>query len=260
MLLVYIEFITYCCQNYDRKSMSEFCSMSKRKLFLPKDCVRARFVQRIKRFTILATKNGQKVFAHTNNSGSMLGLLKPGRTILLSPAKNKARKLPYTLELIDLDGFWVGVNTLVPNKMLKLIWENKLISEWVAYERFVPEARFNKSRLDARLEGPKGDLWIEAKNVTLVEEDVAYFPDAQSERARKHMRELIGLAKHGHQVACFYLIQRPDCKCFGPADFIDPEFARLFWQAIKAGVKMYPYQAEVDEEGIGLGKKLPLIK
>ncbi|WP_457570806.1 DNA/RNA nuclease SfsA [Desulfovulcanus sp.] len=234
--------------------------MPKRKLFLPKDCIKARFVRRIKRFTILATKEGQDIWAHTNNSGSMLGLLKPGRILLLSPARKQGRKLPYTLELIYLDGFWVGVNTATPNKMLKLIWENKLIPEWAAYERFIPEARFNKSRLDARLEGPGGDLWIEAKNVTLVEEDVAYFPDAQSERARKHMRELIGLANQGQQVACFYLIQRPDCECFGPADFIDPELARLFWQAIKAGVNIYPFQANVDEEGIELGKRLPLIK
>ncbi|MBT8763513.1 DNA/RNA nuclease SfsA [Desulfohalobiaceae bacterium Ax17] len=234
--------------------------MNKNKLFLPKDCIRARFVRRIKRFTILASKDGQDIWAHTNNSGSMLGLLKPGRTLLLSPAKNPKRKLPYTLELIYMGHFWVGVNTSVPNKMLKIIWENKLIPEWAVYERFIPEARLNQSRLDAKLEGRGGVLWVEAKNVTLVEDDVAYFPDAQSERARKHLRELIGLAKKGHQVACFYLIQRPDCNCFGPADFIDPEFAKLFWQAIKAGVKMYPFQAVVDEQGIALGKRLSLVE
>jgi sugar fermentation stimulation protein A len=68
--------------------------MNKKNFFLPENCIRASFVRRIKRFTILASKNGLDIWAHTNNSGSMLGLLKPGRTILLSPAKKKVRKLP----------------------------------------------------------------------------------------------------------------------------------------------------------------------
>ena len=108
--------------------------------------------------------------------------------------------------------------------------------------------------------GDIGTLWIEAKNVTLVEDDVAYFPDAVTQRGQKHLRELMKLAQTGCRVACFYLIQRSDAKCFAPADFIDENFSRLFNEALQAGVEVWPYQASVCPEGIGLASRLPLLK
>lgn len=225
---------------------------------LPRDCIQARFYSREKRFLIRASRNGNEILAHTNNSGSMLGLLRPGRTVLLSPAQNPKRKLPYTLEMIRVEGFWVGVNTLVPNRMLHLAWQDQLIPELAGYEHFRSEAGTGKSRLDARLEGSRGRLWIEAKNVTLVEDDKAYFPDAVSKRAARHMEELIQLSRAGYNVACFYLVQRSDGKCFGPADFIDPEFAQVFSRALSEGLKVLAYSTRIDSSGIALEKRLPL--
>jgi sugar fermentation stimulation protein A len=99
---------------------------------------------------------------------------------------------------------------------------------------------------------------VEAKNVTLVEDDVGYFPDAVTQRGQKHLRELMELRERGDRVACFYLIQRPDARCFGPADFIDPEFSRLFREALGKGVEVWPYLATVTTAGIGLGERLSM--
>ncbi|GAU09420.1 sugar fermentation stimulation protein [Desulfoplanes formicivorans] len=222
-------------------------------------CRTARFVQREKRFRVEARLDGRQVWAHTNNSGSMLGLLRPDMEILLSPAANPARKLPYTLELVSPWGEWIGVNTLTPNRLLKKVWEQGLIAELRQYVTYKAEARVGHSRLDARLDGPKGTFWIEAKNVTLVEDGVACFPDAVTLRGQKHLEELILLAGQGARVGCFYLVQRPDGECFGPADFIDPEFARLFYLAVQAGVEMLPFEARVSPRGIGLGKRLQVV-
>lgn len=188
----------------------------------------------------------------------MLGLLKPGATVLISPALRPGRKLLYTLELILRDDVWVGVNTLVPSRFLYCAWESGLLPELTGYDHFKQEVRSGESRLDAFLDGPRGPLWIETKNVTLVEDEVACFPDAATLRGRKHLRELIRLAKKGVRTACFFLVQRADARCFGPADFIDPAFAELFWEALANGVEMWPYQALVSPEGIGLGPRLPL--
>ncbi|RQD66591.1 MAG: DNA/RNA nuclease SfsA [Desulfonatronovibrio sp. MSAO_Bac4] len=233
--------------------------MKSNTLRLPDNCFKAVFQKREKRFIIQGLKDGQPVSAHTNNSGSMLGLLRPGREMVLSISENPARKLPYTLELIKQDNFWVGVNTLTPNKMLRLAWQNRLIPEFQGYEHFRPEAKAGQSRLDACLQGADGTLWVEAKNVTLVEDERACFPDAVSKRATKHMFELISIAEQGYSIACFYLIQRPDCHCFGPADFIDPEFARTLKLAADKGLKILAYKTHIDEAGISLGQRLPVF-
>jgi sugar fermentation stimulation protein A len=224
----------------------------------PEGCVTGRLLRREKRFTVHVDLGGNTVAAHTNNSGSMLGLTRPGSEVLLSPAPGAHRKLAWTLELVRLFGFWVGVNTATPNRLLAAAHAAGRLPETRGYPSYRPERRVGDSRLDALLEGPAGALWVEAKNVTMVEDGVALFPDAPTERGRKHLLELIALARQGVRVACFFLVQRPDASCFGPAGVIDPDYARLFRQALAAGVEAWPYQATVSERGIGLGPRLPI--
>jgi len=227
-------------------------------IFFPEGSRLAWLCRREKRFLVEVEAEGDPFWVHCNNSGTMLGLLRPGATVLISPAPRQDRRLPYTLELVRLGPIWVGVNTLTPNRILHLCWEAGLLPELLGYEQFRKEVKIGQSRLDAMLTGSRGTLWIEAKNVTLVEDGVAYFPDAVTSRGQKHLRELIQLAREGNRVACFYLVQRADARCFGPADFIDPAFAALFWEAIEEGVEMWPYLGQVSPEGIGLGRRLPL--
>ncbi|MGE4194165.1 MAG: DNA/RNA nuclease SfsA [Pseudodesulfovibrio sp.] len=235
----------------------------------PAPCRSAAFVRRIKRFTVEAEAldgpdRGAILKAHTNNTGSMLGLLRPGATALLSPAANPDRKLKYTLEALELAGSMgpgmVGVNTLTPNRMLHAAWKAGAVPELDGYEHFRKEAKVGQSRLDAHLTGERGELWVECKNVTLVEDDVARFPDAVTERGQKHLRELMDLAGTGARVALFFLVQRPDGHCFGPADFIDPDYATLFYEALDAGVEAWPYVADVDRTGISLGRRLQVVR
>lgn len=217
------------------------------------------FVAREKRFLVHVLVEGQPAIAHTNNSGSMLGLLRPGMEVFLSPAASPKRKLPYTLELVRPCGQWVGVNTATPNRLLKRMWETSAIPEFLGYDTFLPEAVHGDSRLDARLSGPSGHFWIEAKNVTMVEDQVACFPDAVTLRGQKHLLELMTLAKSGARVGVFLAVQRGDGRCFGPADFIDPRFAELFWMAVDKGVEFWPHVVGASPEGIALGPRLPLV-
>ena len=231
----------------------------------PGPCRRAVFLGRHKRFTVRAlaadgADKGRELLAHTNNTGSMLGLLRPGSRALLSPAANPARKLPYTLEALELFGHWVGVNTLTPNRMLHAAWKAGALPETDGYGEFRREAVTGESRLDARLDGPDGTLWVECKNVTMVEDDVAQFPDAVTERGQKHLRELMRLKADGARVALFFLVQRPDGRCFGPADVVDPVYGRLFYDALAAGVEAWPYVAHVDASGIRLGERLKVVR
>ena len=245
---------------------------------LPPHCVEATFVQRRKRFSVLLQHQGADLWVHSNNSGSMLGLCLPGAPVLASPASNPDRKLKYTQECVWLAhravpeppqqqpegkpaarGFWVGVNTSTPNRMLEAAFHAHRLPFAEGYTTLVREAKRGQSRLDGLLTGPGlPPLWVECKNVTMVEDDAACFPDAASERGQKHLRELMDIVASGERAAMFYLVQRPDGTCFAPADFIDPAYAALFYEALHAGVEMYPFRALVSPAGIDLGPLLPV--
>lgn len=226
---------------------------------LPDGSLRARLIRREKRFLVEVEREGDRFWVHCNNSGSMMGLVRPGAEVMISPAAKPGRKLPYTLEMICLDGMWVGVSTMTPNRLLHAAWAAGVLPEAAGYGRMMREVRFGASRLDACFEQDGlAPLWVEAKNVTMVEDEVASFPDAVTERGQKHLRELMTLAETGARVACFYLVQRSDSLCFAPADFVDPAFAELFYQARNRGVEAWVYEAIVSPHGIGLGRPLPV--
>lgn len=218
-------------------------------------------MRRVKRFSIEFDLHGKRLWAHTNNSGAMLGLLNRGCNALFSVADNPRRKLPFTLERIRLPqrmgGEWVGVNTLLPNRLLDAAFKAGQLGFCEGYTRIEREARYGRSRLDALFTGPGlPPLWVECKSVTMVEDCQAAFPDAASERGQKHLRELMGITKGGMRAAMFYLVQRHDGACFGPAAYIDPDYARLFEQARKNGVEIYAHAAILDNTGTSLGPEL----
>lgn len=252
---------------------------------LPPHCIVAPFVARRKRFSVLLQHQGADLWVHSNNSGSMLGLCLPGAPVLASPASNPDRKLKFTQECVWLahravpelpenphksdahescmhspaSGFWVGVNTSTPNRMLEAAFHARRLPFAQGYTTLVREAKRGQSRLDGLLTAPDlPPLWVECKNVTMVEDNAACFPDAASERGQKHLRELMDIVACGERAAMFYLVQRPDGECFAPADFIDPAYAALFYEALSAGVEMYPFRALVSPAGIDLGPMLPV--
>lgn len=234
----------------------------------PPGCRVAALQRREKRFTAITTDpaTGAELRAHTNNTGSMLGLLRPGALALLSPAANPGRALKWTLEALALPGghqgqspAWVGVNTLTPNRLLAAAWRARLLPEARAYARLTPEAKTGDSRLDALLEGNGlPPLYVECKNVTLVEDGQAQFPDAASERGRKHLTELTRLVGQGCRAALFFLVQRPDGDCFAPAEAIDPDYAAGLALALRAGVEVWAWRARITPQGIFLAERLGL--
>lgn len=224
-------------------------------------CRQALFVRREKRFLVLTLMDGKETWIHSNNTGSMLGLTRPSSTILASYSDNPKRKLCWTQEAIfcKAAGCFVGVNTSLPNRMLVQAFLAGALDFAEGYETLRTETTRKKSRFDALLEGeglPR--LWVECKNVTMVEDDVAMFPDAKSERGKKHLEELMDVVACGERAAMFYLVQRTDACCFGPAECIDEDYARLFWQAEAMGVEIHPYVARVTPKGVHLAQRLPL--
>ncbi|MBM4298880.1 MAG: DNA/RNA nuclease SfsA, partial [Deltaproteobacteria bacterium] len=195
--------------------------------------------------------------AHCTNTGSMMGCKEPGSAVYLSRSENSHRKLPYTWELIQIDGTWVGINTMHPNKLVPEAVAAGVIQELSGYLTIRREVKVSAhTRLDVCLEGKSGACFVEVKNVTLAVDRTAAFPDAVSERATKHLRELMRLKRQGHRAAIVFVIQRRDCDFFRPADEIDPEYGRWLRRAVKAGVEALPYRAKVTPKEIILTDRI----
>src|SRR6185436_12411012 len=172
------------------------------------------------------------VTAHCTNTGSMLGCKAPGSAVYLSRSANPNRKLAYTWEMIQIDRRWVGINTLHPNKLVAESVQAGLIPELRGYHTVRREVKVSAhTRLDLRLESQDHTCFVEIKNVTVSIDGAAAFPDAVSERATKHLRELMRLKRRGHRAVVFFVVQRSDCHYFRPADEIDAEYGRWLRRA-----------------------------
>jgi len=114
---------------------------------------------------------------------------------------------------------FIGINTQVPNKLVKQAIENDLIKELSGYDHIKAEIKTSQhTRLDLVLEkNGRPNCYVEIKNCTLVENGVAMFPDAVTTRGQKHLDELESLVAAGHRGVIFFLIQRMDAKLFKPA-------------------------------------------
>lgn len=224
-----------------------------------------RILRRYKRFLAdVELSNGEIVTAHCPNTGSMVGCWEPGAPVQLSRSDNPKRKLPWTLERVDMGRGWVGVNTHLANPVVAEGVAADAVAELAGYASLRREVKSplpgtEVSRLDILLEsGPGPDAWVEVKNVTLLLGDRVGFPDAPSARARKHLEALAALVAAGRRGVIFYAVNRPEGACFAPAAEIDPAYAETLRRVIGQGVEALAYRIRHTATGMELGERIPL--
>lgn len=204
-------------------------------------------------------ETGEPVTAHCPNSGSMQGCCEPGRPVYLSCQNNPKRKLKYTWELIEMPSSLVGVNTLIPNRLVATSIANGALAEFKYYDSLRREVNTpHGSRIDLLLTKNDNDrCFVEIKNCTLVKNNTAYFPDATTSRGLKHLVELQTLVASGARCVMFYLIQRMDANVLQPADHIDPKYGKELRSAVAHGVEIMVYDVDINLEQITLRRRVP---
>ena len=219
------------------------------------------FDKRYKRFFVDIKYKNRIITGHCPNSGSMMGLLKKGNKVWFSESDNPARKLKYTLEIIEVEKKLVGINTLSSNKIVSEALNQKKIKSLVKFNNIRAEVKFSKkSRFDFLISNSKEKCFLEVKNVTLVrKEKIAEFPDAITSRGTKHLKELCAAKKKGFQSYILYLIQREDCDSFKIAEDIDEKYKFAFNEALKSDVKILCYDCKLCDEEIKLNNQIKLI-
>jgi sugar fermentation stimulation protein A len=230
-------------------------------------------VKRYKRFFAdLELTTGEIITAHCPNTGPMTGVCTPGSPVLATLSDNPKRKLAYTWEAIqvnDTKPTWVGINTILPNRITKLVLEQKILASlsdrYDLIRTEVPYGIDRKSRIDFLLTKSlpldivetfhetslhsELPIYLEVKNTTLTQGNIALFPDTVTTRGQKHLRELIALTTVAKPVMLFF-INRDDCPYFAPGDRYDPEYGKLFREAIARGVSILPCRFEVTPTGV----------
>jgi len=220
-------------------------------------------LRRYKRFMAdIELDSGETITAHCPNTGPMTGVYLPGNRVAVSMSQNPKRKYAYTWELIEVQNVqdneptWVGVNTSLPNRVVKRALEQRLFSPIGSYQEIESEVVYGQegSRVDFRLlpadtSPDRRLIYLEVKNTTWAKGNLALFPDTVTTRGQKHLRELTALLPQ-HRSILLYFINRGDCTQFTPGDMADPAYGKLLRTAIVAGLEILPCRFKITLEGM----------
>jgi len=226
------------------------------------DLATASFLDRPNRFIVRCrlTETGEDVQAHLADPGRLKELLLPGATLHLRFVDDPQRKTQWSAVLVLAPDHrtYVSLQAALANRLVEQALKAGIIGQLANWDTKRREYAYGSSRWDFLLKNSKGrQMLLEVKSCTLVQDGVAMFPDAVTERGRRHVQELTRLRdKSGFETAVLFVVQRGDGKIFRPAVHIDPAFAEALKVAHHSGVKVFVYDCAVDPMGITWGREL----
>ena len=218
--------------------------------------IKGKLIKRYKRFFVDIKVNNNILTAHCPNTGSMMGLLDQGNEVWVSKNDDPKRKLKYTLEIIKVGKNMIGVNTHRANKIVSNGLKNKLIKEFISCENIKPEYKYSS---DTRFDFLCDNKLLEVKNVTLVRNNIAQFPDAKTERGTKHLIKLKESIGKKFKPFVLFLTQIEDINKFSIAKDIDENYFNNYLIAKKAGVKFLAYKCVINSKEIKIKEKIKIL-
>ena len=216
------------------------------------------FLERPNRYLAWVLVNGKRTAAHIPDPGRLPGLMIPQRRVRLIHRPAATRKTDYTLALVRHGRIWVSVYPVFANRLVARALEEGSLGILKGYKDFSEEVRQGKSRFDFRLDFPRQTAFLEVKSVSLVERGLGMFPDAPTERGRRHVEELIALRRQGFRAAVLFVSQRSDTRRITCNDLIDPAFGELLRRAREEGVEIYGYNCRVSRSAVALNRPVPV--
>ncbi|MHC4955708.1 MAG: DNA/RNA nuclease SfsA, partial [Planctomycetota bacterium] len=150
-------------------------------------------IRRYKRFLAdVRLTDGSVRTVHIANTGAMTGCATSGSRVLISDSEDPKRKLRWSWELIRVGRTWVCVNTAVANRVVR---------HWLSTGRLFPQSGRNRGPIraepryaDSRFDFALGDeVLIEVKTVTLRKDGIGAFPDARTDRGKRHVERLAAI-------------------------------------------------------------------
>ena len=231
----------------------------------PSPLIPGTLVRRYSRFLAdVRLAEGGEITAHCPNTGAMTGCAEPGSPVWLSRSESKTRKYPCTWELVDTGRGLACIHSARANGVVAEAVEAGHIPAFRQYPALRREVKYGQgSRADLVLESDSGAesgprCLVEIKSVTLLQgEGRGVFPDAVSERARRHLGELTAAARAGDRAVIFFCVFHAGIRRVLPARDIDPAYCAALESALAAGVEAMAWAADITPEGIRLAGELP---
>ena len=224
------------------------------------DLIKGRLLRRYKRFLAdVELADGREITVHCPNTGAMTGCAEPGSEVWLSTSSSKTRKYPHTWELVHTSTGMACIHSARANKIVKAGIEAGLVPGLEAYPNIRSEVKYGQnSRADLLLEGPDGRVFVEVKSVTLCQDDgQGLFPDAVSDRGRKHLRELAAIRDETTRAVMFFCVLHEGIDRVSAAGQIDSRYRDTLLEVIEQGVEVLAWRANVTPEGIIMNRPLP---
>lgn len=216
-----------------------------------------RFLERPNRFIAYVELDGKRERVHVKNTGRCRELLIPGAEVWLEKTGNPKRSTAYDLIAVKKGERLINMDSQAPNKAVEEWLRTKELFPDLTLVR--PETVYRNSRFDFYLETEGEKIFIEVKGVTLEEDGEVRFPDAPSERAVKHVEELIEAKRDGYRVFVMFVIQMEGVKYFTPNRKLHPEFAEALCRAAARGVEILAYDCRVTPDSMTVNRPVPVV-
>ncbi|MFW5695244.1 MAG: DNA/RNA nuclease SfsA [Alkalispirochaeta sp.] len=192
-----------------------------------------RFLRRPNRFVveIELLPDGTLTTASMPNPGRMQEILLPGTLLGVAPGPEGGRH-PWRVHTLRRDGATIPLDTGAANRIARYLLDQRLIpgleDRTVVRAEVTPPgggSRFDFELAAAPHEAPRSS-YLEVKSCTLFNGPWALFPDAVTDRGRRHVAEL---ADHPGSVVLF-LIHSAEVEFFSPDVHVDPAFSQALYE------------------------------
>jgi sugar fermentation stimulation protein A len=226
---------------------------------LPHPLERGRFLRRLSRFSAEVEVEGSTVLAHVANPGRLSELLVEGAEALVHPVDGARRVTACDLVLVRHRGRWVSVDSRAPAAIAAEAFAEGIVAPVGRADHVMREVALGDSRIDLLVRA-RGDEWlVEVKGCTLVSRGVALFPDAPTERGRRHVEALGQAASQGRHAMVLFVVQRSDARSFRPYVEHDPAFAEALGRARRQGVVVAAHRCRVTTGQVRLTDRLDVV-
>lgn len=229
-------------------------------MILDKETKVVEFVRRPNRFQGYVMIDGKEELVHVPNTGRCREILIPGCKVLIRAENGANRKTRFSLIGGYKNGKLINIDSQAPNKIVEEALINKKIKGLEEYTTICREKTFGNSRFDFKLTNNYGkEYYLEVKGVTLEENGHSMFPDAPTERGRKHLLELIEVKNSGRGAGVIFLIQMSNISSFQPNEKMDKAFSDALRFAKSNGVDIFAYECNVGESFIELTNTVEIL-
>lgn len=218
------------------------------------------FIRRVNRFIAEVAMDGRTERVHVRTTGRCGELFVEGAPCWLEKSAGGSRKTAYSLVAVEKDGALVNTDSQIPNRVVEEALRAGAVEGFADLSALKREAAIGHSRFDFYYEAGGRKGYIEVKGVTLEEEGLALFPDAPTQRGRKHVALLSELQAEGYKNAVLFLVQMEGIRRFSANSAGDPAFAKTLEEAASQGVDVLVYNTKVTPSHIEIADRIEWIQ